>query len=293
MSISHALIDLVEEISTSLDKKKYTLGVFIDLKKAFDTVNHSVIIEKLNHYGVRGVAENWIKSYLSGRNQFVKLGECSSDVIQISCGVPQGSVLGPKLFILYINDICNVSKLLKFILFADDTNILYSDLNIHNLISIINHELDKLYTWFSVNKLSLNASKTNYMIFGKRKINCDVDIKINNNQITRVNIMTTFLGIMIDEQLNWKEQIHQVQTGLSRITGVMYRAINVLGTASLLTLYHSLFLPIMGYCCEIWGNVCVTNLHQLYHSVTKKAIGSVRCKSNPLDGVCALGFRAH
>ena len=81
MFTSRALIDLVEEISTSLDKKKYTLGVFIDFKKAFDTVNHSVLIEKLNHYGVRGVAENWIKSYLSGRNQFVKLGECSSDLM--------------------------------------------------------------------------------------------------------------------------------------------------------------------------------------------------------------------
>ena len=120
MSTSHALIDLVEEISTSLDKEKYTLGVFIDLKIVFDTVNHSVLIEKLNRYGV---AENWIKSYLFGRKQFVNIGECSSDLIQILCGVPQGSVLGPKLFILYINDICNVSKLLKFILFADDTNI--------------------------------------------------------------------------------------------------------------------------------------------------------------------------
>ena len=232
MSTSHALIDLVEEISTSLDKKKYTLGAFIDLKKAFDTVNHSVLIEKLIHYGIRGVAENWIKSYLCGRKQFVNIGECSSDLIQISCGVPQGSVLGPKLFILYINVICNVSKLLKFILFADDTNILYSDSNVHNLISIINHELDKLYTWFSVNKLSLNASKTHYMVFGRRKINSDVDIKINNNQVTRVN-KTTFLGIMIDEQLNWKEQIHQVQTGLSTITGVMCRASHVLGNASL------------------------------------------------------------
>ena len=89
------------------------------------------------------MAENWIKSYLFGKKkQFVNIGECSSDLIQISCGVPQGSVLGPKLFILYINDICNVSKLLKLILFADDTNILYSDSNVHNLISIINHELD-------------------------------------------------------------------------------------------------------------------------------------------------------
>ena len=90
------------------------------------------------------MAENWIKSDLCGRKQFVDIGESSPDLIQISCGVPQGSVFGPKLFILYINDICNVSKLLKFILFEDDTNILYSDSNMHNLISIINHELDKL-----------------------------------------------------------------------------------------------------------------------------------------------------
>ena len=115
----------------------------------------------------------------------------------------------------YINDICNVSKLLKFILFADDTNILYSDSNIHNLISIINHELDKLYTWFCVNKLSLNASKTNYMVFGRSKLNCDVDIKINSNQITRVN-KNFFFVIMIAEHLNWNEKIHRVQTGLSR-----------------------------------------------------------------------------
>ena len=92
------------------------------------------------------------------------------------------------------------------------------------------------------------------MVFGRRKINCDVDIQINSNQITRVN-KTTFLGI------NLKEQIHQVETGLSRITGVIYRTSHVLGTASLLTLYHSLFLPIMGYCCDIWGNACATNLH--------------------------------
>ena len=100
-------------------------------------------------------------------------------------------------------------------------------------------------------------------LYGIRKTQnkyCDVDVNINSNEITR-GIKTQFLGIMIDEQLNWKEQIHQVQTGLSRITGVMYRASHVLVTASLLTLYHSLFLPVMGYCCDIWGNACATNLH--------------------------------
>ena len=129
----------------------------------------------------------------------------------------------------YLDRNCLFYILMTFAMYQNSSNLFYLQTtpiffiqiqNVHNLISIINHELDKLYTWFSLNKLSLNASKTNYMVFGRRKINCDVDIKINSNQITRVN-KKTFLGIMIDEQLNWKEQIHQVQTGLSRITGVM------------------------------------------------------------------------
>ncbi len=94
---------------------------------SFDTVNHSILLQKLNFYGIRGVAEKWIESYLNDRKQFVKICDSSSNALGVSCGVPQGSVLGPRLFILYINDICNLSKSLKFVLFADDTNILYSD----------------------------------------------------------------------------------------------------------------------------------------------------------------------
>ena len=172
------------------------------------------------------------------KKQFVKIGECSSNLLNVSCGVPQGSVLGPKLFILYITDICNVLQSLKCVLFADDTDILYSDTGVLSLRSVVNCELDKLYTRFNVNKLSLHVSKTNYMVFGNRRINCDLDIQIHIHiQITRVSKIK-FLGVLIDEKLTWKDQINNVKTNLSRITGVMYRASHVLGTTSLLYLTH-------------------------------------------------------
>ena len=166
-----------------MDKKLYTLGVFIDLKKAFDTVNHSILLQKLNVYGIRGVAEKWIESYLSDRNQLLKICDSSSNAPGVSCRVPQGSVLGPRLFNLYIN----INNPQICVIFADDTNILYSDANVKNLNNVFNTELDKLNTWFIINKLSLNVSKTNYILFGNRKVHSDLDIKIHNNKITRVS----------------------------------------------------------------------------------------------------------
>ena len=121
-----ALMDLVENIilCESIDKKKYVMGIFIDLKKAFDTIDHTILLDKLYHYGIRGISNDWVKSYLKNITQFVQYDVAISDCEEKVCGVPQGSILGPKLFILYINDICNISELMKFVLFADDTNIL-------------------------------------------------------------------------------------------------------------------------------------------------------------------------
>ena len=165
MSTSHALIELVEEITAFLDNNKYAFGIFVDHKKAFATVNHNILANKLYFYGIHGVAHKWIMSYLENRSQFVHYENCDSEVLKICCGVPQGSVLGPKLFILYINYICNVSNFFKFILFADDTNIFYSNSDIAHLVRLTNIELEKLRVWFAVNKLSLNISKTTYMFF--------------------------------------------------------------------------------------------------------------------------------
>ena len=140
----HALISLTEKIKTTIDNKKVGCGVFIDLKKAFDTVNHSILLKKLEHYGVRGVVLNWFCSYLKDRKQYVSVNGHTSKDVKVTCGVPQGSVLGPLLFLVYINDLPTVSKILTFYLFADDTNICYESSNTFDLQKKINIELKKL-----------------------------------------------------------------------------------------------------------------------------------------------------
>ena len=121
-STSVAIIDLIENISGMLGQRISTIGIFIDLKKAFDTINHEILLKKLDFYGIRGIVNDWLCSYLSNRKQFVMLDNTESSLLNVICGVPQGSILGPKLFILYINDIVQVSDILKLIIFADDTN---------------------------------------------------------------------------------------------------------------------------------------------------------------------------
>ena len=144
MSTVHAALELIESISTAIDNQKHCAGVFIDLKKAFDTVNHDLLIKKLFFYGIRCTANAWLNNYLTNRNQYVIADGHSSGMRFITCGVPQGSVMGPVLFLLYINDMCNVSNLLKFVLFADATNIFCSSTSLHDLQYTINRELAKL-----------------------------------------------------------------------------------------------------------------------------------------------------
>ena len=130
--------------------------VYLDLSKAFDTINHDILLYKLEHYGFRGVALDWFKSYLSNRKQFVRYQMNDSNHKIINCGVPQGSILGPLLFILYINDIVNTTSLLELILFADDTTLLFSHQDIVSQNDIINNELQEICNWFQANKLSVN-----------------------------------------------------------------------------------------------------------------------------------------
>ena len=161
------LVDLIEEISTSLhvDQGDYAVSIFLDLSKAFDTVNHSILLSKLSSYSIQNPNINWFKSYLNKRKQRVFVNGVITDTMPISSGVPQGSILGPLLFLIYINDFTQSSDLFSISLFADDTSLTASANNIDELLLKINEELSNIYDWLCANKLTLNLRKTKYLIF--------------------------------------------------------------------------------------------------------------------------------
>ena len=186
-STNHAIISLVEKVNNTLDSGKILIGVFLDLKKALDTVDHCILLDKLYKYGTRGTLWDWFKSYLENRKQYVCYSDISSVTLPITHGVPQGSILGPLLFILYINDLAGVSEKLFTILFADDTTILIEGTQVNSMITSLNSELAKLTDWLKANKSSINVSKTHYMAFhrSRRKLDKE-DILLDNTIIKQV-----------------------------------------------------------------------------------------------------------
>ena len=202
-----ALIDLHDKISSALDNGELAVGVFLDLSKAFDTVDHSILFDKLEHYGIRGSALKWIKSYFSNRLQFVEYNGHVSSRTNISCSVPQGSILGPLFFfffLLYINDINKASKILQLILFADDTNVFLSHKDADCLANILNTEL---------NKLVFKPSQ--------KRTSHDIQLLINNYKLDQVK-ETVFVGVILDENLNWRSEISHVANKASKSIGIIH-----------------------------------------------------------------------
>ena len=254
-STEFAALELVDKLLNMMDKGQVPLGIFLDLSKAFDTLDHKIMIKKLEFYGVSDGPGKLLESYLSNRKQYVVFDDINSQVLDIKTGVPQGSILGPLLFLIYINDIVKSSNLFKFILFADDTTII-APININNkeTANIINMELDKIITWLKLNKLSLNISKTKFCIFHKvqRKISIP-EIQIENTVISYSKVID-FLGFRLDDNLNWNDHLEKLSCKLSRTLGVINKLKYVLPRNVLLQLYNSLFLPHVNYGILIWGH---------------------------------------
>ena len=195
----------------------------MDLSKAFDTLDHNILIKKLAHYGINGTPLEWFTSYLTGRRQYVEIDGVSSNVLSLSTGVPQGSILGPLLFLIYLNDIPYCTKYFNFILYADDTT-LSNTIQIPSMSPLnINEELAKVYDWLAVNKLSLNVKKTKYVIFHaiNKKIEDVVpDLEINGILIKRVQSFN-FLGLLLHENMSWKPHIDLLSNKLAQCAGVL------------------------------------------------------------------------
>ena len=257
-----ALLDLYDKISLAGDRDEFAIGIFIDLSKAFDTINHNILLRKLHYYGVRGIGYDWFASYLSNRKQYVDVNGYSSVLSNISCGVPQGSILGPLLFIIYINDITSTSNLLHYILFADDTNLFYSSKCINDLQSKVNEELRKLAIWFRANLLSLNVNKTNFIIFGGKHYPKNMDINIDGNVLNRVEC-TKFLGVYIDSRLRWKDHITHVASKIAKSIGVINHCKFILPRPVLFLLYYTIIYPYLIYCNIVWGCAGITLLQKL------------------------------
>ena len=263
-STSLALIQITEKIKESIDNRKYGCGIFIDIRKAFDTVNHSILLRKLEHYGIRDIALQWFKSYLDNRKQYVYINDEASQLKDVTCGVPQGSVLGPLLFLIYINDLPNISKVLQFFLFADDTNIYYEAESPDKLEQVINKELKKLDTWLVVNRLSLNIDKTNFIVFHpyNKPMKHLVTLKFHKKAILEKSSIK-YLGVMIDSNLTWHSHIENISKKMSRAIGLLYKIRPFVNIKIMKTLYYALVYPHILYAIEVWGSAGITILNRL------------------------------
>ena len=284
---SQPVLHFTEQIYHSLNQppSAKTLAIFIDLKKAFDTVVHEILLKKLEFYGVRdsaySCANTWFKNYLSEREQFVSINGVSSDKGKILCGVPQGSVLGPLLFLIFINDLPNSTDFLT-LLFADDTTFQLSDTNIEKLYEKANFELEKANIWFKANKLTLNVKKTKFMLFSDKNLKPDINLHIGGKSIEQVGTgckekYFKFVGHVLDDKLSWDGHVDHICKKLASSNFAINSSKHFLPLKIRLSVYYSFFDSHLNYGILLWGSAKAKSLKKI-ENLQKRCIRNVLLK---------------
>ena len=270
-STEHAILQLANQIHESFENNLYTSGVFIDLSKPFGNVNHSKIIKKLEIYGIHVKNHKWFNSYLRNRKQYIQIDDKNkTHFLSVTCGVPQGSISEPLLLQLYVNDLPNASNILDPIMYADDTNLFFSNCDIPVLFATVNSELSKITQWFLANKLLLNVAKTKYSFFYKTSKKEDIPLKFprlqrNNYNIDRIPSVK-FQGVSLAENLSWtwKDHIKYTENKISKNIGILYKARNSLSKESLLSVYYAYIHTYINYANLAWASTIRANLKKIH-----------------------------
>ena len=263
ITTADALIHLTEAIYNSLNHKQHFLSILIDLKKAFDTMNHDILLKKLDLYGVRGVPLALIRSYLTDRPCYVSINNANSSLKNMNIGIPQGSIIGPLLFLIFINDLPNVSKIFETFLFADDTTLSASHKDFPQLVQLTNAELTKIHDWTVSNRLTINVDKTELIIFSNRDYDLQSQqVSLNSQLVNSVN-SCKFLGTHIDRNLTFSQHIKSVVGKLSRGAGILYRIRGNLTREARMDYYYGMLYPYMTYNALVWGTTYLSHLQPL------------------------------
>ncbi len=279
-STESALINYINNINKGLNNSEYVASIFMDLSKAFDVIDHTILKQKLEHYGFRGAFLDFIISYVQNRQYFVSTNGYKSPIKTVNIGVPQGSILGPLLFLLYVNDMKNSSDVLHFLQYADDSTTTYSSVNLNNCLAVMKSECNKVLDWLLANKLIINLNKTFLMVFTNRKRQAEISININNQTIKEIN-ECKFLGVMLDNKLNWKSHVTHISNKISKSVAILRYLKFIFPKYILKTLYLTLVYPYLIYCNIIWCTADKTIVKPLI-LLQKKSLRII-CKADFFD----------